>query len=213
MRPSVKNQPLPVELIRQEPVFRGHLKIDELHLRHGLFNGGMSEEMSREVVWRRDAVCVMPYDPRTDQVVLIEQFRASALYNGDRAWMVEVVAGLIEDGESVEEVARRELKEESGLEATGDLLPIGMIYATPGFCCERFHMFCAQVDATVAGGIHGLDHEHEDIRVFALPFAEAFSQWEAGEIPNSPAAIGLLWLAVYRDRLRQAWKDPRGLRP
>src|SRR3546814_8437025 len=59
------------------------LKIDELHLRHGLFSGGMSEEMSREVVWRRDAVCVMPYDPRTDQVVLIEQFRAAALYNGE----------------------------------------------------------------------------------------------------------------------------------
>ncbi|MFC3676688.1 NUDIX domain-containing protein [Ferrovibrio xuzhouensis] len=209
----MKDQPLPVEVIRQEPVFRGHLKIDELHLRHGLFSGGMSEEMSREVVWRRDAVCVMPYDPRTDQVVLIEQFRAAALYNGDRAWMVEAVAGLIEDGESIEEVARRELMEESGLEATGELLPIGMIYATPGFCCERFHMFCAQVDASKAGGIHGLDHEHEDIRVFALPFAEAFSQWEAGKMPNSPATIGLLWLKVYREQLQQAWRDPRGLRP
>jgi len=212
MRPSVK-QPLPVELLRQDPVFRGHLKIDELHLRHGLFNGGMSDQMSREVVWRRDAVCVMPYDPRTDQVVLIEQFRAAALFNGDRAWMVEVVAGLIEDGETVEEVARRELKEESGLDAIGPLLPVNMVYATPGFCSERFHMFCAQVDASAAGGIHGLDHEHEDIRVFALPFAEAFSQWEAGEIPNSPATIGLLWLAVYRERLRQRWADPRGLRP
>src|SRR3546814_18002322 len=91
MRPSVKDQPLPVEVIRQEPVFRGHLKIDELHLRHGLFSGGMSEELSREVVWRRDAVCGMPYDPRTDQVVLIEQFRAAAPYNGARAWMVEEI--------------------------------------------------------------------------------------------------------------------------
>src|SRR3546814_18818624 len=103
--------------------------------------------------------------------------------------------------------------EESGLEATGDLLPIGMIYATPGFCCERFHMFCAQVDASKAGGIHGLDHEHEDIRVFALPFAEAFSQWEAGKMPNSPATIGLLWLKVYREPLQQAWRAPRALRP
>ncbi|MFN4311392.1 MAG: NUDIX domain-containing protein [Ferrovibrio sp.] len=206
-------QPFPVELSRIDPVFRGHLKVDELHLRHGLFGGGMSDQMTREVVWRRDAVCVMPYDPRRDEVVLIEQFRAAALFNGDRAWMVEAVAGLIEDGENIEDVARRELKEESGLEAIGDLLPVGMVYSTPGFCSERFHMFCAQVDATQAAGIHGLDHEHEDIRVFALPFKEAFARWEAGEIPNSPATIGLLWLGQYRERLQQNWADPRGLRP
>lgn len=208
-----KKQPMPVELIRQEPVFRGHLKVDELHLRHALYAGGMSPEISREVIWRRDAVAVMPYDPRRDEVVLIEQFRASALFNNDPAWMVEVVAGLIEDGEDIEEVCRRELLEESGLQAIGPLLPIGMVYATPGFCCERFHMYCAQVDATGAGGIHGLKDEHEDIRVFTLPFPEAFAQWEDGRLPNSPTTIGLLWLGLYRDRLRQEWRDPRGLRP
>lgn len=141
MRQSLKQpqkQPLPVELIRQDPVFRGHLKVDELHIRHGLFSGGMSEQISREVVWRRDAVCVMPYDPRRDEVVLIEQFRASALFNGDRAWMVEVVAGLIEDGESIEEVARRELKEESGLDAIGELLPINTVYSTPVSAASGF---------------------------------------------------------------------------
>lgn len=206
-------QPFPVELTAQEPVFRGHLKIDELHLRHGLFGGGMSDAVTREVVWRRDAVCVMPYDPHRDEVVLIEQFRPSALLNNDRAWMVEVVAGLIEDGEGIEDVARRELKEETGLTAIGDLLSLGMVYSTPGFCSERFYMYCAQVDAAGAGGIHGLDHEHEDIRVFALPFPEAFARWEAGQIPNSPATISLLWLSVYRDALRQRWGDPRGLRP
>jgi ADP-ribose pyrophosphatase len=206
-------QPYPVELVRQEAAFRGHLKVDKLYLRHGLFGGGMSAEIDREVVWRRDAVCILPYDPQRDEVVLIEQFRTSALFNNDRAWMVEAVAGLIEDGESIEAVGRRELKEESGLEAIGDLLPIGMVYSTPGFCSERFHMFCAQVDASRAGGVHGLDDEHEDIRVFTLPFAEAFARWEAGEFPNSPATIGLLWLGLYREKLRKVWADPRGLRP
>ncbi len=213
MRPSVTNQPRPVEIIRQTPAFRAHLKVDELILRHGLFDGGMSDEMSREVVWRRDAVCVLPYDPVRDEVVLIEQFRAALLFNGDPAWSVEVVAGLIEDGESIEDVARRELKEESGLEAIGPLLPVTNVYSTPGFCSERFHMLCARVDAAGAGGIHGLDHEHEDIRVFALPFADAFSQWEGGKISNTPMAIGLLWLALHRNRLRRDWADPRGLRP
>jgi ADP-ribose pyrophosphatase len=208
-----KKQPMPVELVRQIPAFRGHLKVDELHLRHGLFAGGMSDEISREVIWRQDAVTVLPYDPKRDEVVLIEQFRTSALFNNDPAWMVEVVAGLIEDGEDIEDVCRRELKEESGLEAIGPLIPISMVYSSPGFCSERFYMYCAQVDAANAAGIHGLKDENEDIRVFTLPFAEALGQWETGKLPNAPITIGILWLALYRERLRQEWRDPRGLRP
>jgi len=210
---DTSSQPFPVEVIKQEPVFRGHLKVDKLYLRHGKFDGGMTEQFDREVLWRRDAVCVLPYDPDLDEVVLIEQFRTSALFNNDRAWMIEAVAGLVEEGESIEEVARRELLEESGLEPVGMMIPVSMVYASPGFCCERFHVLCARVDATRASGIHGLDEEHEDIRVFALPFAEAFAQWEAGKIPNSPATIGLLWLALHREKLRKRWADPRGLRP
>lgn len=209
---NTRNQPLPVEVTRQEAAFRGHLKVDKLWITHGRFDGG-TLSIDREVVYRGDAVCVMPYDPKRDEVVLIEQFRASALFNSDRAWMIETVAGLIEDGESFEDVGIRELKEEAGLDAIGPLLPVGQVYSTPGFCCERFHMFCAQVDASHAGGLHGLADEHEDIRVFAMPFPEAFAQWEAGKMPNSPATIGLLWLGLYRERLRQKWADPRGLRP
>jgi ADP-ribose pyrophosphatase len=206
-------QPRRVEILRHERVFDGHLKVDEVHLRHALFGGGMSAEISREVVGRGDAVCVVPYDPQRDEVVLIEQFRTSALFNGDPAWMIEVVAGLIEPGESLEEVARREMKEESGLDPVGPLLWINTVYATPGFCSERYHMFCAPVDASRAGGLHGLDNEDEDIRVFTLPFPEAFARWEAGEIPNPPASFSLLWLAVHREKLRRTWADPRGLRP
>jgi len=204
---SQPNQPFPVEVIEQKPVFRSHLKIDEYRLRHGLFGGGMSAEMSREVVWRRDAVVVVPYDPVRDEVVLIEQFRAAALFNNDRAWMIEFVAGLIEDGESLEEVCRREMQEESGLTTDAPLLPVTMAYATPGFCSERFHMFCAKVDATQARGVHGLDEEHEDIRVFALPFAEALRRWQAGEMPNTPVSIGLLWLALHREKLQRKWEN------
>lgn len=210
MRPADKsqNQPFPVQVIEQKPIFRGHLKVDQFRLRHGLFAGGMSGEMTREVVWRRDAVVVVPYDPLRDEVVLIEQFRASALFNGDRAWMTEFVAGLIEDGESLEEVCRRELQEESGLVSAAPLLPITAVYSTPGFCSERFHMFCARVDASQAGGLHGLDHEHEDIRVFALPFDEALRRWQAGMMPNTPVSIGLLWLALHRGKLQQKWENP-----
>lgn len=210
---DTSGQPYPVEILSHERVYDRHLKVDELLLRHGLFGGGMTPVISREVVGRGDAVCVVPYDPARDEVVLAEQFRTSALLNGDRAWMIEVVAGLIEEGESLEEVALREMKEESGLDPVGPLIFINTVYATPGFCSERYHLFCAPVDASKAGGVHGLDNEAEDIRVFALPFTEAFARWEAGEIPNPPASFSLLWLALHREKLRRAWADPRGLRP
>jgi ADP-ribose pyrophosphatase len=210
---DTSNQPYPVEILSRERVYDRHLKVDELHLRHGLFRGGMSATISREVVGRGDAVCVVPYDPIRDELVLSEQFRTAALVNGDRAWMTEVVAGLIEDGESLEDVALREMKEEIGLEPTGPLIFINSIYATPGFCTERYHLYCAPVDATQAGGLHGLDSEHEEIRAFVQPFSEAYSRWEAGEIPNPLASFGLLWLALHREKLRRVWADPRGLRP
>jgi ADP-ribose pyrophosphatase len=206
-----EGQPFPVELIEQRAAFRGHLKVDELRLRHGLFGGGMSDVMTREVIWRRDAVVVIPYDPERDEVVLIEQFRASALFNGDRAWMVEFVAGLIEDGETPEAVGIRELQEESGLEPLGPLLHVTTPYSTPGFASERFHLYCAPVDASKAGGIHGLVHEHEDIRVFSLPFTEAYAFWQRGGGANTPVSIGILWLALHREKLQREWGDPGGL--
>lgn len=153
---DTSRQPYPVEIVSHERVYDRHLKVDELLLRHGLFRGGMTPVISREVVGRGDAVCVLPYDPVRDEVVLAEQFRTSALLNGDRAWMTEIVAGLIEDGESLEDVALREMKEESGLEPVGPLIFINTVYATPGFCSERYHLFCAPVDAGKAGGVHGL---------------------------------------------------------
>lgn len=208
MRDILKRQPRPVEIIESKPVFRGHLKVDELHLRHGLFEGGMSRVMSREVVSRRDAVVVLPYDPVLDRIVLIEQFRAAALMNGDSAWMTELVAGLVEDGENAEDVARRELLEESGLEAAGPLLPIAGLYSTPGFCSERFFMFCAPVDSSRAGGIHGLPEEHEDIRVYACTVADAVAAWQSSGVSNSPLSIGLLWLALHRRKLQQKWEKP-----
>jgi len=206
-----QSQPYPVDVIEQKPLYRGHLKVDGFQLRHGLFNGGMSAEMNREVMWRRDAVVVLPYDPVQDAVVLIEQFRAAAFYNGDRAWMVEMVAGLVEDGEALEGVALRELREESGLEALGPLLPLTSTYSSPGFSSERFHMYCAPVDSTKAKGVHGLDHEHEDIRVFALPFAEAYALWQSGGMPNTPACIAMLWLALHREKLQKEWVVPHTL--
>ena len=66
-------------------------------------------------------------------------------------------------------------------------------------------LFCARVDSTSAGGLHGLPEEHEDIRVVVKTLAEIEALIDAGAIESGHTLIGLYWLLRHRDRLRQLW--------
>ena len=105
-----------VDVIEKRTVFQGHQRVDVYRLRHSLYRGGMGAEIRREVIDRGHAILVLPYDPVRDEVVLIEQFRMGPFVRGDRPWCLEVVAGIIEDGEALEDVVRREAREEAGIE-------------------------------------------------------------------------------------------------
>ncbi len=147
---------------------------------------------------------VLPYDPVRDTVVLIEQFRIGAYAAGFAPWLIEPVAGIIEPGETPEEVARREAIEEAGCKIA-ELEPIGKVLSTPGICSEVLHLYCGRVDSAGVGGIHGLEHEHEDIRAFTLPLDAALERLARGEIVNGNAVMTLQWLALNRARLRARW--------
>jgi ADP-ribose pyrophosphatase len=189
------------EVIAQQPLYRGFFNLTRLRLRHTRFDGGWSRELDRELFHRGRCVAVLPYDPVTDRVVLIEQFRVGALGVKSDPWLLEIVAGAIEDGESPEEVAHREAFEEAGCRLR-ELLRIGEFFPTPGACSERLTLFCGLVDATGIGGIHGLAEEDEDIRVNAVDFATAMAWLEEGTIDTAVTIIGLQWLALNRERLR-----------
>lgn len=194
-----------VEIIEKTPVFQGYFRVDAYRLRHSLYAGGMSGEMRREVFERGHAVAVLPYDPVRREVVLIEQFRVGAHAAGHTPWLMEIAAGIIGDGETVENVARREVMEETGL-AVQDLVYAVTYLASPGGSSETDVMFAARVDAAGAGGIHGLDHEHEDIRVVPLAVPEALALLDAGtEVLNAHLLIALQWLALNENRLREKW--------
>ena len=105
-----------VEIIEKRTAFQGYTRIDEYRLRHSLYQGGMGPEIKREVMERGHAILVLPYDPVRDEIVLIEQFRMGPYVRGDDPWCLEVVAGFIEDGEALEDVVRREAREEAGIE-------------------------------------------------------------------------------------------------
>ncbi|HLV16837.1 MAG TPA: NUDIX domain-containing protein [Pseudomonas sp.] len=193
-----------VEVVRREHCFRGFYRLDRLHLRHRQFSGAMGPLISRELFVRHDAVCVLPYDPVRDEVVLVEQFRVGALGKKSSPWLLELVAGLIDQDEQPEEVAHREAQEEAGL-ALGPLWPITRYFPSPGGSDEQVYLYLGRCDSSQAGGVHGLAEEGEDIRVHVLPYAAAIQAVRDGVIDNAASLIALQWLALNRDDVRRAW--------
>jgi len=192
------------QLIEKRTAFQGYFRVDVYRFRHRLFAGGWSGEIRREVFERGHAAAVLPYDPERDAVVMVEQFRIGAAAAGMPLWQLEFVAGIIDEGETPEAVARREAQEEAGCEIL-DLVPVYRYLASPGGSSETVLLFCGRVDSRGLGGIHGLPEEHEDIRVEVVPFAEARARLEAGRITNAPAIIALQWLLLNRDSLQRRW--------
>jgi ADP-ribose pyrophosphatase len=198
-----------IDIIEKTTAFQGYFRIDRYRLRHSLHLGGMSGEITREVFERGHAVAVLPFDPVRDELVLIEQFRIGAHAAGQDPWMTEIVAGIIDEGESVRSVAERETEEETGLTAE-ELWPMVRYLVSPGGATESVEMFLGRVDSTKAGGIHGLDHEDEDIRVFTLPFAEVSDFVESGRADNAMTLVALQWLLLHHDDVISCWSGASG---
>ncbi|MCK9396739.1 MAG: NUDIX domain-containing protein [Methylobacter sp.] len=193
-----------LEILSKEIVYQGFFRLEKYRLKHTLFDGGWSAEITRELFMRGCCVAVLLYDPYADKVVLIEQFRTGAILNPDKAWLVEIVAGAIEEGEVADEVAYRESLEEAGCEIQ-QLMVINEFYTTPGGSSEWITLFCGKVNSTQVGGIHGLDHEDEDILVRAVDFDEAYLMLENGEINSAIPIIAIQWLALNREKLKRQW--------
>ncbi|WP_340121831.1 NUDIX domain-containing protein [Methylobacter svalbardensis] len=192
------------EILSKDIVYQGFFRVEKYRLKHTLFGGGWSAEITRELFVRGSCVAVLLYDSNTDKVILIEQFRAGAILNPDKTWLVEIVAGAIEAGEIAEEVAYRESWEEAGCEIQ-QLMVINEFYTTPGGSSEWITLFCGKVDSTQVGGIHGLDHEDEDILVRAVDFDEVYHMLENGEIDSAIPIIAIQWLALNKQKLKQKW--------
>lgn len=187
------------EIIEKTIHHDGFFRMEQYRLRHELFAGG-DVEIERELFVRTDTVAVLPYDPVQDCVVLIEQFRVGALERVEGPWLREIVAGIIEPGETMEEVARRECQEETRCKPC-ELIPITRYYVSPGGTSERMTVFCGLVDATEAGVLAGVDRQ-EDIRIEVVAAELAFRWMDEGVIDSAPPIIALQWLRLNRSGLR-----------
>ena len=207
---EIKKSPLTfshhdVEIMTRESRYKGFFSLMSYRFRHRLFSGGMSPVIEREVLERGNAVAVLPYDPVRDQVVLIEQIRIPAYDSSETPWLLEIVAGMIGQDESDEQVARREAQEETGL-TLGRLKPVINYLSSPGGTSERITVLAGEADASKAQGTHGLAEENEDILVRVVSREQAYQWVEKGIIDNAATVIALQWLELHHRRLKEEWK-------
>jgi ADP-ribose pyrophosphatase len=189
-------------LLEEQRLYDGFFSLIRYRFRHTLYRGGWSEPLERELFHRGRCVAVIPYDPVRDHVVLIEQFRVGAMKTEEDPWLLEIVAGAVEEGEGADDVAHREADEEAGCEIQ-HLIRLYEFFTTPGGCSEKLTLFCGIVDAGEIGGHCGLAEEQEDILVRVVSFSEAMELLQQGRIESAIPIIALQWLALNRDRLRR----------
>jgi ADP-ribose pyrophosphatase len=199
-----------VETARRVTPYTWFFGVEESDLRFRRFDGTLSAEVKRAAFVMADAVSVLPYDPVTDRVMLVEQFRYGPHARGvDNAWMLEPIAGRIDGLESPQDAARREAMEEAGL-SLRDLVHVQSYYPTPGAVTEYLISY---VGITSLGaeqeGVGGVLAEAEDIRAHVIPYDRLLALLDAGEIENGPLVISTLWLIRHRDALRARFAPAR----
>ena len=194
-----------IKIETRKRVFDGFCRMDTLVLGHPSFAGNWVGPIEREVYDRKEAVCVLLFDPKQDTVILTEQFRVGALEDERSPWLLELVAGMVEPNEQYHQVAQRESQEEAGCTPT-ELIPICHYWVSPGGSTEQVALYCGIVDSEGVGGIHGLIDEGEDIRLTKVHFNEAYDAIREGSINNAATIMALQWLKInYTDVCNGDW--------
>lgn len=190
-----------VDISEKAVSYQGFFKMLTYTLKHRLFAGGWSQVFTRELFVRGDAVAAVLYDPERDLIGYIEQFRIGAMADGGDPWCFEVIAGMVDPGETPESSMVRELKEEADFKAE-KLISIGSYLSSPGGCDERIYLFCAIGSLDQGGGLYGLEHENEDIRLHIEPADAIFDRIFNDRFDNAATVISLQWLQQHRQKLR-----------
>lgn len=136
---------------------------------------GKEMEVVREVMFRpKNVVFLTLFDPNYARILLVKQVRAGVLVEHDHGFCLEPIAGIIEEGQTPEEAAIREAKEEAGIDILAlDLHKIGEGYLSPGVSNEYGHFFYAFFDwNSYQEGFYGLEEEHEVIETVTLNLEE-----------------------------------------
>lgn len=194
-----------VENVNSQPIFQGkYIQFLKLKLRFRTFAGEWSSDVDRFILNKLHAAAILLFNPHEEYVVLLEQFRIGAMYAGKSPWILEPVAGLIENSDTPQNTAIREAKEESGCDVV-DLIPITSYLASPGTTNEETFLYCGKIDNCELG-VYGLEHESEDIKVHKFKVKDAFELVKSKTIFCAQAIIALQWLELNYDNVLSKWK-------
>ncbi|MEL0646646.1 NUDIX domain-containing protein [Pseudoalteromonas agarivorans] len=186
-------------------LYKGFFQVDLYQFKHALFAGGTSEVISREILERGDAIAVLPYDPISDTVLLIEQIRIGAIKSKHSPWLLECIAGMTDGSTDYESVVKKEAFEEAGLELN-ELEFMLSYLSSPGGTTERLYLYLARTDLSqVQTGVYGLESEGEDIKTHVLSVGDALTRLNNGEIDNAATVICMQWLALNREKMARKW--------
>ena len=189
-------------------VYKGFFSVEEHDLTYQKFNKEQSNVVTRSTLVSSDAVIVLPYDPVNDRILLIEQFRAGPFVRGDETpWVLEPIAGLIDEGETPESAGIREAQEEALLEIKR-LELVARSYPSPGISTEFFHQYIGISELLDSSSvIAGLSSENEDIRSHIFEYEQFFKMIESGKVKVGPLILLGLWLSKNRNRLRKTYSN------
>ncbi len=197
-----------VSVLHQEKGYDGFLAIEKLTLTHKTHSGDQTAPLVREAMTRRPVVAVLPYDPKRDQIVLIQQFRIGPFLHTGPLFPVEIIAGIIDpEDKSADITVRREAREEANLELT-DIKCIHKLYPSPGGCSEHLSLYVGLCDASSVDGVYGVAHENEDILAAAVSYDTAQDLIASGMICDAASLLALSWLALHREALRTSLQLP-----
>ncbi|KTD89437.1 NUDIX domain-containing protein [Pseudoalteromonas sp. H71] len=188
-------------------LYKGFFQVDLYQFEHALFAGGKSKLISREILERGDAIAVLPYDPVSDTVLLIEQIRIGAIKSKHSPWLLECIAGMTDGSDDYESVVKKEAYEEAGLNLT-ELEFMLSYLSSPGGTTERLHLYLARADLSeVESGVYGLETEGEDIKTHVLSVDDALARLNNGEMDNAATVICMQWLALNHEKMKHKWTD------
>ena len=187
------------KILDKKNIHNGFFKMNEVTLKYKKYDGNWSNEIKRELFGGAQVSAVLPYDPINKKIVLIQQFRPGTISKDNQNYLDEIVAGIIDKGETPEETAIRECFEETGCKAK-NLRPIQGYFPAPGSSESFYHLFLGEVVAPNKEIIKGLESENEDILVKSYSFKEVKKKLENNEILNGLTLIALQWffLNIYK---------------
>ena len=188
------------KIIDKKNLYDGFFKMNEVTLKYRKYDGNWSNNIKRELFGGAQVAAVLPYDPMSKEIILIQQFRPGTISKDIDHYLDEIVAGIIDEGESPEIAAKRECLEETGCEVK-KLIPIQGYFPAPGSSESFYHLFLGEVKSFKGSKIQGLENENEDIFVKCFKINEVRKKMEDGKILNGLTLIALQWffLHFYRD--------------